>query len=177
MGGRPTQTGGVPTPRPVADPEPPGRDAGSRRRGRAEEAQEEILADLRSGDFTLYGDFNPYRLAAYYLQRHAAAEGGGGSRPANARIEELIDKLVDRVLVSRDSPLNAARVHMRFAAGPLAGTEVHLCRDRGSLQVDFRAGSEEGHGFLSGHRQGLGQRLCDRLGEPVQVRVSRGPDT
>ncbi len=114
----------------------------------------------------------------------AAANGEGrpvlaapaGSAPADnvtPAIDRRYDELVERILVARPGPHGREEVRIALNRAWLPETEVRMVREPDSgLSVEFVSDEAEAQRFLLPNLSALRERLADRSGERVSVRMS-----
>ncbi|MRI33781.1 hypothetical protein EOPP23_12375 [Endozoicomonas sp. OPT23] len=87
-------------------------------------------------------------------------------------INEAINKLVDKIMVSAKDAVNGAEVRMTLKDNILPGTEIRLQRVAGTLQVTMNTSSAESHNILAASEASLQKTLSERLGDKVQVNIN-----
>ena len=87
-------------------------------------------------------------------------------------INEAINKLVDKIMVSSKDAVNGAEVRMTLKDNILPGTEIRLQRVAGALQVTMNTTSAESHNILAASEASLQKTLSEKLGDKVQVNIN-----
>ncbi|MGI9276199.1 MAG: type III secretion HpaP family protein [Endozoicomonas sp.] len=88
-------------------------------------------------------------------------------------INEVINKLVDKIHVSAKDAINGAEVRLSMKDAILPGTEIRIQRMGGELTVTMNTTSAESHNFLAQHEASLMKSLSDRFGnDKVQVNIN-----
>lgn len=133
----------------------------------AGDALDEFISDAQSGDFIFIAGFEPKRLADYYM---------GNSEEQNSnvnaqRIEELAEKLVDRILISGPNNINGQEVQLKLVNNVLQGAEVWIRRDKGELQIDFHTKTRSLNHFMIKNKESLSDDIQKRLGEKINVNI------
>ncbi|MDR2390609.1 MAG: flagellar hook-length control protein FliK [Planctomycetota bacterium] len=101
-----------------------------------------------------------------------APEARGADMAASARCGEL----ADRILASAPAADGSAEVRMAIDKPWLPETEVRLTLTADSrLEVEFRTDSVEAQRFLSPNLETLRERLAEKSGGGVAVRLMEGP--
>lgn len=86
-------------------------------------------------------------------------------------INEVINKLVDKIMVSSKDAIEGAEVRITLKDNILPGTEIRIQRIAGELQVTMNTSSADSHNFLVANEASLMKNL-EKLGEKVQVNIN-----
>ncbi|WP_252179045.1 type III secretion HpaP family protein [Endozoicomonas sp. 4G] len=86
-------------------------------------------------------------------------------------INEVINKLVDKIMVSSKDAIEGAEVRITLKDNILPGTEIRIQRISGELQVTMNTSSADSHNFLVANEASLMKNL-EKLGEKVQVNIN-----
>lgn len=106
------------------------------------------------------------------LQRESITANASDQPSAPARLTELVDQVVERILVADEATDVKPEVRMMLKDSLLPETEVVLSRDGAALQVRFLTRSEDAAQWLSVHQQSLQEQLSNNLQCQVSVDVS-----
>jgi type III secretion system needle length determinant len=108
----------------------------------------------------------------------AGAEAPNPVADRVAKIENLMNTMLDRVLVTDPLSGQNQEVRIKFQDGILPGTEARLWREDGRLMVEFVSTKAESVRWLEGSIAMLSQRLDERLSHtsPSQVTVNSSGD-
>ncbi|WP_422134748.1 MULTISPECIES: type III secretion HpaP family protein [unclassified Endozoicomonas] len=90
-------------------------------------------------------------------------------------INEVINKLVDKIMVSSKDAIQGAEVRITLKDNILPGTEIRIQRVSGELQVTMNTSSADSHNFLVANEASLMKNL-EKLGEKVQVNINLSGD-
>ncbi len=104
-----------------------------------------------------------------------------GAAPTASAAETMngthCSELVDRILVSQPGADGSAEVRIRIDESWLADTEVRINRtDAGELSVEFLSDDPDSQRSLLPNLSSLRERLADRTGDSVSVRISESAD-
>ncbi|WP_062268366.1 type III secretion HpaP family protein [Endozoicomonas arenosclerae] len=86
-------------------------------------------------------------------------------------INEVINKLVDKIMVSSKDAIEGAEVRITLKDNILPGTEIRIQRVSGELQVTMNTSNADSHNFLVANEASLMKNL-EKLGEKVQVNIN-----
>lgn len=87
-------------------------------------------------------------------------------------INEVINKLVDKIHVSAKDSINGAEVRITMKENILPGTEIRIQRMGGELTVTMNTTSADTHNFLAVNEASLAKSLNERFGDKVQVNIN-----
>ncbi|MCW7554000.1 type III secretion HpaP family protein [Endozoicomonas gorgoniicola] len=87
-------------------------------------------------------------------------------------INEVINKLVDKIHVSAKDSINGAEVRITMKENILPGTEIRIQRMGGELTVTMNTTSADTHNFLAVNESSLLKSLNERFGDKVQVNIN-----
>ena len=87
-------------------------------------------------------------------------------------INEVINKLVDKIHVSAKDSINGAEVRITIKDNILPGTEIRIQRMGGELTVTMNTTSTDTHNFLAVNEASLTKSLNERFGDKVQVNIN-----
>ena len=87
-------------------------------------------------------------------------------------INEVINKLVDKIHVSAKDVINGAEVRITMKENILPGTEIRIQRMGGELTVTMNTTSADTHNFLAVNEASLLKSLNERFGDKVQVNIN-----
>lgn len=87
-------------------------------------------------------------------------------------INEVINKLVDKIYVSAKDSINGAEVRITMKENILPGTEIRIQRMGGELTVTMNTTSTDTHNFLAVNEASLVKSLNERFGDKVQVNIN-----
>ncbi|AMO57373.1 hypothetical protein GZ77_15670 [Endozoicomonas montiporae] len=91
-------------------------------------------------------------------------------------INEVINKLVDKIHVSAKDSINGAEVRITMKDNILPGTEIRIQRAGGELTVTMNTTSADTHNFLAVNESSLLKSLNERFGDKVQVNINMSGD-
>jgi type III secretion system needle length determinant len=108
-----------------------------------------------------------------------ALSGGKTEEPARTEappaLNQMIDEIADRVLVSEPGTTDHAEVRIQIKDSILPGTEVRIAEVNGELQISLHTESQQSFDLLNRHVEVLQSRLEQRLdGRHVAVQLSQG---
>ena len=87
-------------------------------------------------------------------------------------VNEVINKLVDKIHVSSKDAINGAEVRITMKENILPGTEIRIQRMGGELTVTMNTTSTDTHNFLAVNQDSLMKSLNERFGDKVQVNIN-----
>lgn len=91
---------------------------------------------------------------------------------APREVNEVINKLVDKIHVSAKDSINGAEVRITMKENILPGTEIRIQRMGGELTVTMNTTSTDTHNFLAVNESSLQKSLNERFGDKVQVNIN-----
>lgn len=128
---------------------------------------QEAIEELQSGEVVGHSGFVPYRFLEEHLTR-----GYDDDRNTSAqKIDELADKLVDRILVSQPSKSEAYGVQMKLVQNVFQGAEMWMQREKGGISLSIRTQTDASQKFLADRSEDLASVLGEKLNTPVKVAV------
>lgn len=134
---------------------------------------DEVFDEAQSGDFVMVGLFEPRLLANYYL---GDRENSPKLMDAE-KIEELVDKLVDRILITGSTDMQGQELQLKLVNSVLHGAELWIRRERGELQISFQAKTIKSKTLIEEHSHELSTSLSDKLNEVVKISVEIAGET
>ncbi len=171
------------------------KDGKSKTGGKEEQSLESLMAERRKnarelldGKFKDKGEKRDSHQSSDSLQQSMLNESAIGSREAlqtseaqlkniqsvsgPKEVNEALNKLVDKIMVSSKDAVNGAEIRMTLKDNILPGTEIRLQRVAGALQVTMNTTSAESHNILAASEASLQKTLSERLGDKVQVNIN-----
>ncbi|KEQ19781.1 type III secretion HpaP family protein [Endozoicomonas numazuensis] len=140
------------------------KDQGGGREG--QKGQEEgAMKSLLEGNEQAIGQVRETQQAAEAQLKSIQAVSGP------KEINEVINKLVDKIMVSSKDAIEGAEVRITLKDNILPGTEIRIQRVSGELQVTMNTSSADSHNFLVANEASLMKSL-EKLGEKVQVNIN-----
>ena len=130
---------------------------------------EEIIDEHQSGEIVGQLGFVPIKFIDDYLFR----ERNESNNDKATKIAEIVEKIVDRVIVTSPSEIDGSTVQMKLVQNVFEGSEVWIKRDKGDYEVEFKTSSNEVTEFLEKKKLDLQERLEKNLSVNVNVTVSR----
>lgn len=88
------------------------------------------------------------------------------------RIEQLADRLAERILVSDRTHTTDSEVRIQLRESVLPGTEITLRHDQGQLVVTFNVAQADTAGMLAPQTDDLQRALANKLNESVRIEVN-----
>lgn len=88
------------------------------------------------------------------------------------RIEQLADRLAERILVSDRTHTTDSEVRIQLRESVLPGTEITLRHDQGQLVVTFNVAQADTAGLLAPQTDDLQRALTNKLNESVRIEVN-----
>ena len=91
---------------------------------------------------------------------------------APKEVNEVINKLVDRIHVSAKDSVNGSEIRITMKENILPGTEIRIQRMGGELTVTMNTTNSDTHNFLAVNESSLAKSLNERFGDKVQVNIN-----
>ncbi|WP_448217866.1 type III secretion HpaP family protein [Endozoicomonas sp. 2B-B] len=144
------------------------KDQGSGREGQKGQEEGAMKSMLESSDHVI-GQVRETQQASEAQLKSIQAVSGP------KEINEVINKLVDKIMVSSKDAIQGAEVRITLKDNILPGTEIRIQRVSGELQVTMNTSSADSHNFLVANEASLMKNL-EKLGEKVQVNINLSGD-